>query len=85
MEELVKYVISSLVDDEGSFEVKTVTEGDNTVINIIVDKKEIGKVIGKQGRIAKAIRMLVKAAAKDQAQELLDSFQHVHSSRLTAG
>ena len=42
MEELVKYVISSLVDDEGSFEVKTVIEGDNTVINIIVDKKEIG-------------------------------------------
>ncbi len=72
MEELVKYVISSLVDDEGSFEVKTVTEGDNTVINIIVDKKEIGKVIGKQGRIAKAIRMLVKAAAKDGGKYYVD-------------
>ena len=44
---------------------QTVMEGDNTVINITVDKKEIGKVIGKQGRIAKAIRMLVKAAGKD--------------------
>ena len=65
MEELVKYVISNLVDDKDSFEVKTVTEGENTVINIVVDKKEIGKVIGKQGRIAKAIRMLVKAASKD--------------------
>ena len=72
MEELVKYVISSLVDDEGSFEVKTVTERDNTVINIIVDKKEIGKVIGKQGRIAKAIRMLVKAAAKDGGKYYVD-------------
>lgn len=72
MEELVKYVISSLVDDEGSFEVKTVIEGDNTVINIIVDKKEIGKVIGKQGRIAKAIRMLVKAAAKDGGKYYVD-------------
>lgn len=72
MEELVKYVISSLVDDEGNFEVKTVTEGDNTVINIIVDKKEIGKVIGKQGRIAKAIRMLVKAAAKDGGKYYVD-------------
>lgn len=72
MEELVKYVIFSLVDDEGSFEVKTVTEGDNTVINIIVDKKEIGKVIGKQGRIAKAIRMLVKAAAKDGGKYYVD-------------
>ena len=65
MEELVKYIISALVDDKDSFSVQTVMEGDNTVINITVDKKEIGKVIGKQGRIAKAIRMLVKAAGKD--------------------
>ena len=72
MEELVKYVISNLVDDKDSFEVKTVTEGENTVINIVVDKKEIGKVIGKQGRIAKAIRMLVKAASKDGSKYYVD-------------
>ena len=72
MEELVKYVISKLVDDKDSFEVKTVTEGENTVINIVVDKKEIGKVIGKQGRIAKAIRMLVKAASKDGGKYYVD-------------
>ena len=72
MEELVKYVISNLVDDKDSFEVKTVTEGENTVINIVVEKKEIGKVIGKQGRIAKAIRMLVKAASKDGGKYYVD-------------
>lgn len=72
MEELVKYVISNLVDDKDSFEVKTVTEGENIVINIVVDKKEIGKVIGKQGRIAKAIRMLVKAASKDGGKYYVD-------------
>ena len=72
MEELVKYVISNLVDDKDSFEVKTVTEGEHTVINIVVDKKEIGKVIGKQGRIAKAIRMLVKAASKDGGKYYVD-------------
>lgn len=72
MEELIKYVISNLVDDKDSFEVKTVTEGENTVINIVVDKKEIGKVIGKQGRIAKAIRMLVKAASKDGGKYYVD-------------
>ena len=72
MEELVKHVFSNLVDDKDSFEVKTVTEGENTVINIIVDKKEIGKVIGKQGRIAKAIRMLVKAASKDGGKYYVD-------------
>ena len=37
-----------------------------------MDKKEIGKVIGKQGRIAKAIRMLVKAAAKDGGKYYVD-------------
>ena len=72
MEELVKYVISNLVDDKDSFEVKMVTEGENTVINIVVDKKEIGKVIGTQGRIAKAIRMLVKAASKDGGKYYVD-------------
>ena len=72
MEELVKYVISNLFADKDSFEVKTVTEGENTVINIVVDKKEIGKVIGKQGRIAKAIRMLVKAASKDGGKYYVD-------------
>ncbi len=72
MEELGKYVISNLVDDKDSFEVKTVTEGENTIINIVVDKKEIGKVIGKQGRIAKAIRMLVKAASKDGGKYYVD-------------
>lgn len=72
MEELVKYIISNLVEDETCFEVQSVSEGDHTVINIIVDKKEIGKVIGKQGRIAKAIRMLVKAAAKDSNKYYVD-------------
>ncbi len=72
MEELVRYIISSLVDDKDSFDVETVTEGENTVINITVDKKEIGKVIGKQGRIAKAIRMLVKAASKDGGKYYVD-------------
>ena len=72
MEELVKYVISNLVDDRDSFEVKTVTEGENTVINIVVDKKEIGKVIGKQDRIAKAIRMHVKTASKDGGKYYVD-------------
>ena len=39
MEELVRYIISSLVDDKDSFDVETVKEGENTVINITVDKK----------------------------------------------
>ena len=73
MEELVKYIISALVDDKDSFAVQTVKEGENTVINITVDKKEIGKVIGKQGRIAKAIRTILSASAtKDGKRAVLE-------------
>ena len=47
-------------------------EGDITVINVIVGGDDIGKVIGKQGRIAKAIRMLVKASSKDSGKYAVD-------------
>ena len=40
------------------------------MINIIADKDEIGKIIGKQGRIAKSIRTLVKAAAGSNAKKI---------------
>ncbi len=63
MGELVKYIAVSLVDkpDEVKVEVK---EGDSTtVIELTVAPEDMGKVIGKQGRIAKAIRTVVKAAS----------------------
>lgn len=60
---MVKYIAVSLVDkpDEVKVEVK---EGDSTtVIELTVAPEDMGKVIGKQGRIAKAIRTVVKAAS----------------------
>ena len=67
MEELVKFIVSNLLDEGSDFEVVSKVEGDITVINVIV-----GKVIGKQGRIAKAIRMLVKASSKDSGKYAVD-------------
>ena len=67
MVELVKYIASSLVDKPEAVDVREVETEDGTVIELRVDPDDMGKVIGKQGRIAKAIRTVVKAAsAKDE-------------------
>jgi uncharacterized protein len=63
MEELVKFIVDQLVDDPSAVEVKSSEEDGILVINVIAEKEQIGKIIGKQGRIAKAIRTIVKAGA----------------------
>ena len=60
--ELVEFVAKSLVDDADSVQVKQVDNPESTVIELHVSPDDMGKVIGKQGRIAKAIRTVVKAA-----------------------
>ncbi len=63
MVELVKFLITELVENKAGVEV-TLSE-DNT-ISVKVDKSDMGKIIGKDGRIAKAIRTIVKAASGKQ-------------------
>lgn len=59
MTELVKYIVTALVDDKDSVEVTE--DGEVLVVKVAAD--DIGKVIGKQGRIIKSIRSVVKAAS----------------------
>ena len=61
MQELVEYIVAALIGDDKQFEVE-VDERQRTIY-LRVDKEDIGKVIGKSGKIAKAIRTIVKAAA----------------------
>ncbi len=62
MLELVEYLVQKLVPD-GDFEIELRENDETSDIVVTVAKKDIGKVIGKQGRIAKSIRTLVKAAS----------------------
>lgn len=62
MIELVEYIVSALVED-GDYIVEQRNNDDSCDIVITIAKKDIGKIIGKQGRIAKAIRTLVKSAS----------------------
>ena len=63
MKELVEVIAKSLVDNPDEVVVTQKEEGKNITIELHVAASDMGKVIGKQGRIAKAIRSVVKAAA----------------------
>ena len=63
MKELVEVIAKALVDNPDEVVVTEKTEGKNIVVELHVAQSDMGKVIGKQGRIAKAIRSVVKAAS----------------------
>lgn len=63
MKDLVSFMIKSLVDNKDAVDVALLEDG---TINVKVDKADLGKVIGKDGRIAKAIRTIVKAVGNKQ-------------------
>ena len=63
MQELVKVLAKALVEKPEAVEVETVEEEDRIILKLHVAQEDMGRVIGKQGRIAKAIRTIVKSAA----------------------
>jgi predicted RNA-binding protein YlqC (UPF0109 family) len=63
MEELVQHIAESIVDDPSQVSVKRVEENNSIIMELSVADEDMGKVIGKRGRIAKAIRTVVNAAA----------------------
>ena len=63
MDELVLFMAKSLVSLPEEVSVNTKQDGDCTVIELHVAEQDMGKVIGRQGRIAKAIRTIVRAAS----------------------
>ncbi len=65
MKELVEYLVTELVDNK---EAVVITEEGDTV-SVSVDKKDMGKIIGRGGKIAKAIRTIVKAAGAKEGRK----------------
>ncbi len=62
LKELVVYIVQTLVDEPGQVSVTEVQGEQAVILELHVAKNDIGKVIGKQGRIVKAIRLLLGAA-----------------------
>ena len=76
MKELVEIIVKALVDAPDQVVITEETQNDEQVISIKVAAEDLGKVIGKQGRIAKAIRTVVKAAAiKDDTKVSVEIVQ----------
>ena len=71
MKELVEVIAKALVDDPESVVVNEREEKKTTVLEVRVAEPDMGKVIGKQGHIAKAIRSVVKAAAAKEDKKVI--------------
>jgi uncharacterized protein len=76
MRELVEFIAKSLVDNPDEVVVTEKEDDENVIVELKVAASDMGKVIGRQGRIAKAIRAVVKAASsksdKKVSVEILD-------------
>ena len=63
MAELLEYLAKQLVDDPDAVRVERVDEPDAVVLRLHVAQDDLGKVIGRQGRIARALRTIVRASS----------------------
>lgn len=64
--ELVEQIVKKLVDKPESVSVKETNQENGTLISLRVAQEDLGKVIGKEGRTARSLRMLVQAASAKQ-------------------
>jgi hypothetical protein len=71
--ELLDYLARQLVDDPDAVRVEQVEEDDTLVLRLHVAQEDLGKVIGRQGRIARALRTVVRAgSAREQRRVQLE-------------
>jgi hypothetical protein len=73
MAELLDYLARQLVDEPDAVRVERVDEDDTVVLRLHVAQEDLGKVIGRQGRIARALRTIVRAgSAREQRRVQLE-------------
>lgn len=69
--DLVEYIVKSLVDEPGAVDIKVIEGEKSTILELKVANPDIGKVIGKNGRIARAIRTILSACATAQSKRVI--------------
>jgi hypothetical protein len=69
--ELVEYMVKSLVDHPDKVEIREIEGEKSTILELKVTKEDIGKVIGKHGRIARAIRTILNASATKTGKRIV--------------
>ncbi|MCD1147056.1 KH domain-containing protein [Peptoniphilus sp. KCTC 25270] len=71
MEKLVKYIAQELVSNPEEVEVIAQNSEDGIQIKLLLKKEDMGRVIGRQGRIAKSIRAILKAVALKEGKNII--------------
>ena len=71
MKELLEFIAKSLVDNPDAVTVNEIDGEQSIILELKVASEDVGKVIGRQGRIAKAIRTVVKAASVKQNKRVV--------------
>ena len=74
MKEILKTIILNLVDNKEAVEIKEIQGEKSIVLEVKVADSDMGKVIGKQGRLAKSIRTLIKAVATKEQKKVTVEF-----------
>lgn len=70
MKDLLTYIAQNLVEHPQAVDVQETETDDNVVLELRVDPSDMGKVIGRQGRIAKEIRTLMRSVAQRQGKKV---------------
>ena len=70
MKDLVELIVKALVDNAEEVDIKETTGENVIILEIMVASEDVGKVIGKEGRIANSIRTIAKAAASKQGKKI---------------
>lgn len=70
MKALTEYIAKALVDNPASVQVEQVRQGNRVRLELSVSKQDMGRVIGRGGRVANAIRILLRVAAEREGQQV---------------
>lgn len=74
MKEILESIILNITDDKEAVSIKEQVDGDNVVYEVKVANNDMGRVIGKQGRVAKAIRTLMKSLGAKEKKRITIEF-----------
>ena len=74
MKEILEIIISNLVDDKEAIDINQIDGTQSVVFEVKVAEKDMGKIIGKQGKIAKSIRTVMKAVASKEHKKVTVEF-----------
>ena len=71
MKELLNVIVENLVDNKDAIKINERQENDVIILELSVSNNDVGKVIGKQGKIAKSIRTVIKSAASYKNKKVI--------------